>query len=47
MYKADSIMKQRIQERQLLLSEIWKSDNFMGSNREKYNIGKINILLTP
>ena len=36
-------LKQRDQERQLLLSQSWKSDNQMGSNREKSNIA-ISIL---
>ena len=31
-------LKQRDYERQLLLSQIWESDNKMGSNREKSNI---------
>ena len=35
MYKTDTKLKQRVYERQLLLSQSWKSNNFMGSNREK------------
>ena len=31
-------MKQRVEERQLLLLQSWKSDALMGSYREKSNI---------
>ena len=38
MYKTNVKIKLNDQNRQLLLSQSWKSDNFMDSNSEKANI---------
>ena len=32
-------LKQKVYERQLLLSQRWNGDSYIGSNREKYKIG--------
>ena len=48
-YKTHTEIEAKTSELQLLLSQSWKSDNFMGSNRVKSNIaiailGKIIIV---
>ena len=37
-YRTDPKDKEKSLKQKLLLSQSWKSDNFMGSNREKSNI---------